>query len=169
MQPLVGHHHVSSSDTGVRLSGSPSATPTLPADESSQRLRLGSGSRLGQQRLLAPNAKQLEPYTSHAHRFEVVLPAGWVADRRSLSALQQAVESEKPAHTLGSLTLIHPGVCIGLQSTLGVDTILADRPEPVLGQSSSAYIGLGQGLTLPSHDPPPTSMQLDNYLSTQRL
>lgn len=64
-----------------------------------------------------------------AHRFSVVLPAWRVPDAASLSQLEALIDAQKPAHTHASLRLIEPGIRIGCQSTIGVDTLLGTWPD----------------------------------------
>jgi hypothetical protein len=76
-----------------------------------------------------------------AHQFTVVLPASVAPDEPSLATLRQLVELQKPAHTDFQLRFVRPGLRIGCQSTVGVDTLVGDYPlEPLeemrLGQTS---------------------------------
>ncbi|MDW6066216.1 phage tail protein I [Streptomyces sp. FXJ1.4098] len=65
---------------------------------SASRFRVG-GSALGAAPLRAFGAPDSDPYTVHAHRFRVLLPAG-SADGEALLRL---VERQAPAHTVGSV------------------------------------------------------------------
>jgi hypothetical protein len=44
------------------------------------------------------------------------------------------VEVQKPAHTVFQLRFVRPGVRIGCQSTVGVDTLVGDYPSEPLGE-----------------------------------
>ncbi|KAK1185633.1 phage tail protein I [Streptomyces sp. NBS 14/10] len=95
---------------------------------SASRFRVG-GSALGAAPLRAFGAPDSDPYTAHAHRFRVLLPAG-SADR---TALLRLVERQAPAHTVGSVRTGGAGFVVGSRSTVGVDTAFVPLPAPVLG------------------------------------
>ncbi|MER6140629.1 phage tail protein [Streptomyces sparsogenes] len=95
---------------------------------SASRFRLG-GSALGSAPLRAFGAPDSDPYTAHAHRFRVLLPAG-SADG---AALRRLVERQAPAHTVGSVRAGGAGFVVGARSTVGVDTAFVPLPAPVLG------------------------------------
>ncbi|WP_086860723.1 phage tail protein [Streptomyces milbemycinicus] len=95
---------------------------------SASRFRIG-GSALGAAPLRAFGAPDSDPYTAHAHRFRVLLPAG-SADR---TALLRLVERQAPAHTVGSVRTGGAGFVVGSRSTVGVDTAFVPLPAPVLG------------------------------------
>lgn len=83
---------------------------------------------------------------SFAHTFLVVVPEaavrgsdGGSGDGRA--ALVRLVDQFRPAHTAWTLLTVEPGIRVGCQSTVGVDTLLGSTPsEPLgamhLGQSS---------------------------------
>lgn len=95
---------------------------------SASRFRVG-GSALGAAPLRAFGAPDSDPYTVHAHRFRVLLPAG-SADGEALLRL---VERQAPAHTVGSVRTGGAGFVVGSRSTVGVDTAFVPLPAPVLG------------------------------------
>ncbi|MES4903529.1 MULTISPECIES: phage tail protein [unclassified Streptomyces] len=95
---------------------------------SASRFRVG-GSALGSAPLRAFGAPDSDPFTAHAHRFRVLLPAG-SADRE---ALRRLVERQAPAHTVGSVRTGGAGFVVGSRSTVGVDTAFVPLPAPVLG------------------------------------
>jgi hypothetical protein len=91
----------------------------------------------------------------------VVLPAAWAGDPDRVAALRRAIEAEKPAHAAYDLDLVTPGVRIGVQSTVGVDTILGG-PPPGLG-SAGPRLGAGG---LPPADSPPARLDAGLRLGT---
>ncbi|MET7762850.1 phage tail protein I [Streptomyces sp. NPDC005393] len=95
---------------------------------SASRFRVG-GSALGAAPLRAFGAPDSDPFTVHAHRFRVLLPAG-SADG---TALRRLVERQAPAHTVGSVRTGGAGFVVGSRSTVGVDTAFVPLPAPVLG------------------------------------
>ncbi|MGA5565687.1 phage tail protein I [Streptomyces platensis] len=95
---------------------------------SGSRFRVG-GSALGAAPLRAFGAPDSDPFTAHAHRFRLALPAG-SADGTALARL---VERQAPAHTVGSVRTGGAGFVVGSRSTVGVDTAFVPLPPPVLG------------------------------------
>ena len=85
----------------------------------------------------------LEPEEDElAHHFTVVLPATAAPDDDALATLRQLVEVQKPAHTVFQLRFVRPGVRIGCQSTVGVDTLVGDYPSEPLGELRLGQSGL---------------------------
>jgi phage tail-like protein len=74
-------------------------------------------------------------FRDDAHRFVAVVSAADVVDPARRQALCTALEAEKPAHTDFHLCVIGPAMRIGLQATVGVDSIVGGgAPAPgVLG------------------------------------
>lgn len=86
----------------------------------------------------------LEPAPEYfTHWFTVVVPDSVVPDQEALTLLQCLIEAQKPAHTAFQLRVFSPGVRIGCQSSIGVDTWLGNYPNAPLGELS-----LGQSSTL---------------------
>ncbi|MGH8464116.1 MAG: hypothetical protein ACRER5_08210, partial [Pseudomonas sp.] len=78
-----------------------------------------------------------------AHWFTVVVPSSVVPDEETRLRLQRLIEAQKPAHTAFQLRVFSPGVRIGRQSSIGLDTWLGSCPTAALGEFS-----LGQSSTL---------------------
>jgi phage tail-like protein len=71
------------------------------------------------------------------HRFTVLLPPRW---NREVTAaqrhtLQRIIDTEKPAHTSGSLQVLEPWFYLDMHTYLGMNTVLT-RPEFILEKSS---------------------------------
>ena len=66
----------------------------------------------------------------YAHLFTVFVPASQVPTTAQRQALRELIESEKPAHTDYSLCLIEPRMRVGVQSRLGIDSIVGGPPTP---------------------------------------
>ncbi|MFI0820876.1 phage tail protein I [Streptomyces sp. NPDC021098] len=103
---------------------------------SASRFRVG-GSALGAAPLRAFGAPDSDPFTAHAHRFRLALPAG-SADGTALARL---VERQAPAHTVGSVRTGGAGFVVGARSTVGVDTAFVPLPAPVLGGTNPVRLG----------------------------
>lgn len=80
----------------------------------------------------------LDPVASGAWRFRVLVAPGPLVTG---AALQRLVESQKPAHTLASVRVGGGGFVLGTWSALGVDSVLAPLPAPVLGAAGSVRLG----------------------------
>jgi phage tail-like protein len=65
-----------------------------------------------------------------AHRFGVLLyrGAGFSPERRS--AVEAALDQEKPAHTAYHLCVVEPRMRVGFQARLGIDSVVAGPPPP---------------------------------------
>jgi phage tail-like protein len=113
---------------------------TLPASLSAQnplwspgftaRLQLDRFDRLGQVRPVSVGDPALDMFTRHAHRFRVFVPAALAPRHADRDLLIRAISAEAPAETVGELVLVRPAMCLGTQSLLGLDTLLA-APAPI--------------------------------------
>jgi phage tail-like protein len=83
--------------------------------------------------------------TAPAHAFTIVLPAIAASDAVARARLDRVIAAAIPAHARYDLRLVEPGITIGRQSTLGIDTIVGSvRPQP-LGEAT-----LGGNAMLPA-------------------
>jgi phage tail-like protein len=108
---------------------------TLPSGEGSQRplwslaitarLQADRFDRLGRVRLVSAGDPQLDMFTEHAYRFSVFVPAGFARKPQDRQVLRRAISAESPAYTQGELVLVRPAMCLGIQSHLGLDSMLA--------------------------------------------
>ena len=113
---------------------------TLPSGADSQhplwslavtaRLQADRFDRLGQVRLMSAGDPQLDMFTEHAYRFSVFVPAALASRPQDRQMLRRAISAESPAHTKGELVLVRPAMCLGTQSHLGLDSMLA-APAPL--------------------------------------
>lgn len=67
-------------------------------------------------------------FAETAWRFCVVVDAYRAGDAATLQELRRIVDREKPAHTDYRVRLVQPDMRVGLQSVLGVDTIVGGDP-----------------------------------------
>ena len=122
--------------------------------DSMGRFQLGQTSQLGEARLLPANNPESDLFRMHAHRFRIVVPAGWVSTPAAEASLRKVIETEKPAHTDYELDLVRPRFRIGVQSTVGVNSIVAGSEMIQIGSddSGTTIFRLGSGAVLgPSH------------------
>ncbi|HWO63697.1 MAG TPA: phage tail protein [Umezawaea sp.] len=116
----------------VRSTASPRGAPGLGSvrlfGRSASRFRVG-GSALGAAPLRAFGDPDTDPFTEHAHRFRVLVPAGEVDE----DALRRVVTRQAPAHTRASVRTGGAGFVVGTRSAVGVDTAFVPLPAPVVG------------------------------------
>ena len=88
----------------------------------------------------------LEPAANAlAHHFTMLLPNQAVPDADALATLQRLIEAQKPAHTQYQLQVVEPGLRMGCQSSVGIDTLIGTYPVAPLGD-----VGLAQSSQLVS-------------------
>ena len=97
------------------------------------RLQLDVYSQAGKARLVSTGDPQRDLFHEHAHRFGVFVPAAWVRTAAQEEMLRRAVDAEKPAHTRYELCLVEPRLRVGVQCTVGVDTVVGAVPVTRLG------------------------------------
>jgi hypothetical protein len=73
------------------------------------------------------------------------VPRARVSAPATLARLREVIEREKPAHTTYQLCLVEPGLRVGTQALVGVDTLLGGGPAPVtrLGEPPPRGLVLG--------------------------
>ncbi len=99
------------------------------------RCQLGVFSTVGGVRMVSTGDPEHDVFQQFAHRFHVFIPAAWVRTADDEAKLRRALDSEKPAHTEYELCLVEPRFRVGIQSTVGVDTIVGAMPVAHLGCS----------------------------------
>jgi phage tail-like protein len=84
--------------------------------------------------LIGPSEYGSPLFGDLAHRFDVLVHAAWVRcedDRDRLAAL---IERERPAHASVHLCVIEPGISVGIQARVGVDTVIGvNGPQDAVG------------------------------------
>jgi phage tail-like protein len=87
-----------------------------------------------------------DAFRVYAHRFSVFVPARVRGSEPERRALEQLLARETPAHTLCDLRYVEPRFRVGVQATIGLDSVVARTPKDVhLGANE-----LGQGSILSS-------------------
>ena len=68
------------------------------------------------------------------------MPGTCARDDGALAAIRQVVELAKPAHTEAAIAVVEPRFRIGLQSFLGLDTVVGRYPDAVVeGEARVGY------------------------------
>jgi phage tail-like protein len=113
---------------------------TVFADRIMNRLHLGPNSKIGSFQLIDYGNPGLDVFNAHASRFLVVVPRWPGAGESDRQALLQIIELAKPAHTIGELQWSEPRFRIGLQSLVGIDTVIGKYPVGVIeGRGALGY------------------------------
>jgi len=95
-----------------------------------RRLQLDRFSRIGEFQLVDFGDPLRDPFFAQAHRFSVMVPLRDGADEETeRRVLNRVIELSKPAHTQADLQLIRPTLRIGVQSFIGIDTVVAAYPS----------------------------------------
>jgi len=96
------------------------------------RLRIGVFAREGEVRLVSTGDPERDLFHEYAHRFRVFVPAAWVRLAEDERIVRRVLDSEKPAHSSYDLCLVEPRFRVGVQSTVGLDTIVGAYPRAAL-------------------------------------
>lgn len=117
------------------LSGTPldGATPLWSRDFY-QRLQETSYSRVGDFRLASRPDPAPEARDWGAHKFTVFFPADPYSVEDIEGRVARIVEKEKPAHTMATLCPVLPRLRVGVQATVGFDTVVGGFTHLVLGR-----------------------------------
>lgn len=99
------------------------------------RLQLDAFAREGESRLVSTGNPQIDLFNHYAHRFQVYIPASWVRTKDHEDMLHRALEAEKPAQAQYALYLVEPRFRVGIQSTIGQDTLIGGIPQARLWHS----------------------------------
>lgn len=114
------------------------------------RLRLGN-SAVGEGRLWEVGSPETDPVTLDAHRFTVFVPRALLPEEEDLRGFRNALAREQPVEASAEVVLIEPRFRVGLQATLGVDTLLGTVPAARL----EAGVRLDQDTVLAEPSPGP--------------
>lgn len=102
-----------------------------------ERLQLGENSRIGDFRLIGVGDPERDPFHVFAHKFSVFIPATCIRTEVEEHTVQRLIEQEKPAHTQAFICKLEPRLRVGVQSTVGIDTMVGGYPCLVLGKVST--------------------------------
>lgn len=72
-----------------------------------------------------------------AHRFTVFIPAAQLHPSARESQIRALIDAEKPGHTQYTLNSVEPRLRVGIQSRLGMDTLVGAYPRLVLNRCST--------------------------------
>ena len=112
-----------------------------------KRLQLEVFSRSDEVELVSTGDPEHDFFLNFAHRFRLYAPAAWVRTAEQEQMLRRAIEAELPAHVAYELCLVEAGLRVGIQSTVGLDTIVGDPPALRLSCEPEK-----EAASLPPHD-----------------
>jgi hypothetical protein len=119
---------------------------TVLASAEPQGAVVGTTATLDRSQLIAQNEYGTPLFEDVAYRFTVAVYPGDVTCAGKLDQVRAILDREKPAHTLYDLCVIVPGLRIGYQARLGVDTLLGGEPVPGrLGETALVLGGEARG------------------------
>ncbi|HEY7303656.1 MAG TPA: phage tail protein [Bryobacteraceae bacterium] len=93
------------------------------------RSQLNEGAQIGGTQLVTSNDPLRDPFHYTAHRFTVFVP-GRLEDSDALRrSLLNLLRSESPAHTKYEVEFVRPKFRIGVQSSIGLNSVIARKPN----------------------------------------
>jgi phage tail-like protein len=96
------------------------------------RLQLEENSRIGDFALVSTGDPLRDPFHVYAHQFSVFLPAAQCRSEQTERQLRRLIDLEKPAYTRYTLCKVEARFRVGVQSTVGLDTLVGHYPRMVL-------------------------------------
>jgi phage tail-like protein len=97
------------------------------------RLQIGEYSRVGEARIISTGSPDTDLFHTYAHRFELFVPAAAIKTDDHERMLRRAVDAAKPAHATYDLNLVAARFRVGVQSSVGLDTVIGAYPGMRLG------------------------------------
>ncbi len=100
------------------------------------RTQLDSGSQVGTSQLVGTPDPLRDPFHVYAHRFTVFVPASVGRSDTLRRGLENLLRAESPAHTAAEIRYVEPRFRIGVQSMIGLDSVIGRVPQGVtLGET----------------------------------
>jgi len=114
-----------------------------------KRSQLDSTAQLGVTKLDTTANPLLDPFNRDANRFSVFLPARLGADSRERGWIARLIEDHRPAQAAAQIIYVHPRMRIGVQASIGFDSVVGCWPSGVTLDEAR----LGRATVLPSGNP----------------
>ena len=121
------------------------------------RLQLGECSREGEARLVSVGDPDRDFFRAYAHRFQIFVPARFVKTTEQEQMIRRAIGEVKPAHTAYDLYVVGARFRVGVQSSVGLDSIIGDYPIARLAPSRLDNGDLSQDSEPRTNNLPPSS------------
>jgi phage tail-like protein len=115
---------------------------TILASGEAQGAVVGATAVLDHSQLITQEEYGTPMFEDLAYRFTVQVYAGELSCPAKLDQVKAILDREKPAHTMYDVCVIAPGVRIGYQARLGIDTVLGGESVPGrLGETALVLSG----------------------------
>ncbi len=114
-----------------------------------RRSQLGSTAQTGATRLDVTGNPLTDPFAVAANRFSLFVPARAVATAQLRAQLDRIVAEHRPAGALPIIVPVHPRMRIGVQASIGFDTVVGCWPSGITLDVAE----LGRATVLPSSNP----------------
>lgn len=100
------------------------------------RSQLDDGAQVGGTQLETSQDPLRDPFHVYAHKYTVFLPAAAGRSQQQRKVMDGLLRFATPAHTAGTVEYVEPRFRIGVQSSLGLDAVVARVPAGlVLGET----------------------------------
>ena len=124
---------------------------TVLASAEPQGAVVGTTATMDRSQLITQEEYGAPLFDEVAYRFVVRLYPGELSCPGKIDQVRAILDREKPAHTVYEICTVEPGVRIGYQARLGVDTLLGGQSVPgrlgetplVLSGEPRAHLGIG--------------------------
>jgi phage tail-like protein len=133
-------------------------TSTLYGQAVVKRLQLDEYSRIGDFQLIDSSDPLHDPFYLYAHRFTVFVPQPANLSDTAQRVIEQIIETDKPAHTLGTLRMVQPQFRVGAQAFIGMDTVVGRYPDQV--KTGAARLGYDATLGPSEDEAQPPEMRI---------
>lgn len=113
------------------------------------RSQLDNTARTGGTRLDITRNPLVDPFNQAANRFSIFLPARHVSDPRRRGQIRRLIDEHRPAGALATLVPVHARMRIGIQASIGFDSVVGCWPSGITLDQAR----LGRGTVLSGNNP----------------
>jgi phage tail-like protein len=113
------------------------------------RSQLDNTARAGGTRLDITRNPLVDPFNQAANRFSIFLPARHVADGRRGGQIRRLIDEHRPAGAIATIVPVHARMRIGIQASIGFDSVVGCWPSGVTLDQAR----LGRGTVLSGTNP----------------
>ena len=113
------------------------------------RSELDETARAGVTRLDTTGNPLTDPFAIAANRFSVFLPAARLAGRRRSAQVRRLIDDQSPADALASIIAVHARMRIGIQASIGFDSVVGCWPSGITVEEAR----LGRGTVVSGTNP----------------
>ncbi|MGF6508584.1 hypothetical protein [Paraburkholderia sp. 32] len=100
------------------------------------RSQLGNTAQLGATRLDTSRAAVTDPFNAEAYAFTVFVPGALARSTAAKASVQRFIDQQKPAWSQAQLRFVLPRMRIGIQASIGFDSVVGCWPEATLLDSA---------------------------------